>query len=246
MVESVRLTVYSLMLAGLAVVFAYWEASLKVPIFLLVGVHTIFVLSTFALVHPNVRAGRKFLVCFVLTFADAVFTSNMLGTPLSPWFSYLVLEFMALFVALHKLHPKEKCAELAAPMVRALIYLVDGFFMAVGVAQGLEKSLEVTQSNGALVLAAAVVIGKNTLTPIVYLLDEFFCETKPVREIKLDNVLFAGKMGALIFAALLAVRQWAPSLQTEFSWCMFASNVIYLGWGAMDTVAHQHIYQKVE
>lgn len=244
MAENLHLHTYALLFAGLAALYVYWEASLLIPLPLLVAVHAIYSLSTYALRYPKVRPSRRFCTCLVLTFADMVFTSYMLWMPL-PNFHWLVVIYVAAFIVVQRRHPKEPCSELQNPLIRGVIYLLDGFFMAVGVSQGLEISLQATPNSLTFLLAVIVVLGKQLLTALIYSLDEFFCEEKPVREIKLDDLKFNLKAGVGIFTILMVIWSLAPSSHPEFTWVAFASNLIYLAWGSLDTVEHQRAYNKL-
>jgi hypothetical protein len=117
--------------------------------------------------------------------------------------------------------------------------------MAVGVSQGLEISLQTSPNSLTFLLAATIVLGKQLLTALIYSLDEFFCEEKPVREIKLDDLKFNLRAGVGIFAILMVIWSLAPSSHPEFTWVAFVSNLIYLAWGSLDTVEHQRAYNKL-
>jgi len=245
MAETLHLHTYSLLFAGLAALYVYWEASLLIPLPLLVAVHALYSLSTFTLRYPKARPSRRFCTCLVLTFADLVFTSYMLAIPLGPNFPLLVGIYVAAFIVVQRRHPKEACGELEIPLVRAVIYLLDGFFMAVGVSQGLEAALQSTPTSLTLLHAAVIVLGKQLLTALIYTLDEFFCEEKPVRDIKFDDLKFNLKAGVGIFGLLLCIWSLAPNTHPEFTWVAFVSNIIYLAWGSLDSVEHQRAYNKL-
>lgn len=245
MAETLHLHTYALLFAGLAALYVYWEASLMIPLPFLVAVHAFYSLSTFTLRYPKARPSRRFCTCLVLTFADLVFTSYLLSIPLGPNFPLLVGIYVAAFIVVQRRHPKEACGEFGIPLVRASIYLLDGFFMAVGVAQGLESALLPSPNSLTILHAATIVLGKQLLTALIYTLDEFFCEEKPVREIKFDDLKFNVKAGVGIFAILMLIWSLAPNTHPEFTWVAFVSNLIYLAWGSLDSVEHQRAYNKL-
>lgn len=246
MAETLHLHTYALLFAGLSALYLYWEASLLIPIPLLVAVHALYTLSTFALRYPKVRPSRRFCTCFVLTFGDLIFTSYMLSIPFGPNFGWYVLIYVAAFMVVQKRHPREICGEMSVPLVRGGIYMLDGFFMAIGVTSGLEAALQQNPTSLMVIHAAVIVVGKQVLTALIYSLDEFFCEAKPVRQIQLDDLKFNVKAGLGIFAILGTVWTLAPAAHPEFTWVAFISSIIYLAWGSLDSIEHQRAYNKID
>ena len=246
MATGLRLPVYALLAGSLATLFVYWESSLLLPQTLLIAGFSLYSVSNYVIARPQAGLKRKFAVCLVLTFADIVYTSMVLRMPLAEEFFYWVGEFVLIFIVLQRIHPHDKVSELSSPLFRGVIYLATGFFMAVGVAQGLEYAL---QGGGLTPLtvghAAVVVVGKQILTTLVYLADEFFCDPKPVREIEISELIFNAKAGVVIFALLCLVWQLAPKTHPDFTWCAFVSNVVYQLWGAFDTISHHKYYNKI-
>ena len=238
MVNQTSTVVGSLLFASLGVLYVAWEQALQVPNLLLVAVHCLYVCHIFALSHPSpAPLYRKLTICLLHTFADSIFTAYMLTSPLPQLFAYRFPVFFLLFALLHLVHPGGKFSELRHPAVRSGLYIADGFFMSLGVAQGLTQALE----KEAVLLAGAIVVGKQALPAAIYLLDEVCFGEKPIN---LSNFRFNAFAGFAIFTFLLYIHYQLP-FPSPFSWLTFASASIYLIWAAWDAVSDQSLFTSI-
>ena len=231
----------SLLVASLGVLYVAWDQALQVPTLLLVAVHCVYVDHIFALKHLHAPLHRKLAVCLLHTFADSLYTASVLNSPLPQLYAYRFVIFALLFSLLHILHPSGKFPELRQPAVRGGLYLADGFFMGLGVAEGLTQAL----AKEAVLLAGVIVVGKQVLPAAIYLLDELCFGSKPSRRISLSDLKFNTLAGLAIFTLLLLLYQLLPS-NASFSWLTFTSASVYLLWGAWDTLSDQPQFTSID
>lgn len=238
MVNRTNGVVGSILVVSLGVLYVAWEQALQVPTLLLVAVHCLYVCHVFALSHSSpTPLYRKLTICLLHTFADSIFTALMLNSPLPQLFAYRFPVFFLIFALLHLAHPCGKFIELRHPAVRSGLYLADGFFMGLGVAQGLTQALE----KEAVLLAGAIVVGKQALPAAIYLLDEVCFREKPLN---LSNLRFNTFAGFAIFTFLLYIHYQLP-FPSPFSLLTFSSASIYLLWAAWDAVSDQSLFTSI-
>lgn len=249
--ETNRLRVYTVLLLTLIVLVCYSDILAFIPLELWFPGHILYVLSVYSHAYPKCNVLRKLLVCAALSFGDMLVSAWLLGAALPKVMHVLVLQFICLFLIVHKVDTTARQAEFASSYFRAFIFLTEAYVKSTSLAASLGYYMA-GHSFSYVPFLLGMTLGtvKLMVMPVVTYLDRFFCEQVPLAQISKEDLVVFGKCGFFLSSLLLVlqtVTQYASSdfyFLSEMSYCQGVANVYFLLWYSLEAADPEKLFVK--
>jgi hypothetical protein len=242
-----RVLIYGWLLIVLALFVLIPEASTFLSIEIIFPGRVIYNITAFTLTYPNSHPFRKFVVCFLLSFAPLIVMPTY-HTALPDSFPALILlcQYIFIFVVINHLFSLEEIyGDMKNNFFRMIVFQSEAYIKSTCLITSImfiigSEQLDYHNFIGANCIGIAILL----IAPVIYVLDAFFCEQTPVAQIPTSHVVVFFKCGifmsSVLAALYVATEHGTPQLEMIFgpsySVPKLVSNFYFLVWYTIDSL----------